>query len=44
MRKGVNYPILITLKVSPELKKRLEERAKELGVSASEFIRQLIER
>lgn len=44
MKKGINYPILITLKVSPELKKRLEERAKELGVSASEFIRRLIEK
>lgn len=44
MKKTNNYPILITLKVSPDLKKRLEERAKELGISASEFIRQLIEK
>lgn len=44
MRKGVNYPILITLKVSLELKKRLEKKAKDMGISASEFIRQLIEK
>lgn len=40
--KTKRYPILITLKVSPELKTRLEERAKEMGVSASEFIRRMI--
>jgi len=38
------YPILFTMQMNAEQHKALMAKAKKLGVSASEFIRRLIEK